>query len=76
MVEKWYFIRHSQSQQWHRLLRFFQRESIIPYVEDEIVGRYYYQRGRTQHLLLSDKVYERAVQLLNDLNAYYQILKP
>lgn len=53
-----------------------QREAIRPYIEDEIVSRYYYQRGRTQHLLRSDKVYTRAVELLNDDEAYRKILHP
>lgn len=52
------------------------REDIRPYVEDEIVSRYYYQRGRSEHLLRSDKVFERAVQLLNDEEAYRKILHP
>jgi len=50
------------------------RETIRPYIEDEIVGRYYYQRGRSQHLLRSDSVYDRAVELLNDKERYRAIL--
>lgn len=53
-----------------------QREVIRPYIEDEIVSRYYYQRGRTQHLLRNDKVYDCAVGLLNDEEAYRKILHP
>ena len=46
------------------------REDVRPYVEDEIVSRYYYQRGRSEHLLRNDKVFDRAVELLNDEEAY------
>ena len=53
-----------------------QRDVIAPYLEDEIVSRYYYQKGRTEHLLLNDKVYERAVRLLDDPAAYQKILSP
>ncbi len=53
-----------------------QRQQIIPYIEDEIVGRYYYQRGRARHLLLSDNMYEKAVNLLNNENEYRNILHP
>ncbi len=51
------------------------RDDIRPYLEDEIVCRYYYQRGRAQHLLKSDKVYDRAVKLLEDEERYKGILK-
>ncbi len=50
------------------------REAIRPYLEDEIISRYYYQRGRAQHLLRSDKVYDRAVELLKDKEKYNNIL--
>ena len=53
-----------------------QRDLIRPYVEDEIVSRYYYQRGRTQHLLRNDKVFDQAVELLRDEERYRKILKP
>ena len=52
------------------------RDAIRPYVEDEIVSRYYYQRGRTQHLLLSDRVFDRAVELLRNPARYHKILHP
>ena len=52
------------------------RELVRPYVEDEIVSRYYYQRGRTEHLLRSDKVFDRAVELLGNEAAYRKILHP
>ena len=52
------------------------REDVRPYIEDEIVSRYYYQRGRSEHLLRNDKVFDRAVELLNDEEAYRKILRP
>lgn len=52
------------------------RKTISPYVEDEIVARYYYQRGRSQHLLRSDTVFDRAVQLLRNDEEYRKILRP
>ena len=49
-------------------------DDIRPYLEDEIVCCYYYQRGRAEHLLRSDKVYEKAVELLNSTEEYNKIL--
>ena len=51
-----------------------QREAVRPYVEDEIVCMYYYQRGRAQHMLRSDKVFDRALELLNNKEEYNRIL--
>ena len=53
-----------------------QRDVIRPYLEDEIVCRYYYQRGRAQQLLRSDKVFDQAVELLRDEDRYHKILHP
>ena len=53
-----------------------QRDLIRPYVEDEIVSRYYFQSGRTQHLLRNDKVFDQAVELLHDEERYRKILNP
>lgn len=53
-----------------------QKSLILPYLEDEIVSRYYYQRGRAKQLLKNDKVFDRAVELLNDTAAYNRILHP
>lgn len=52
------------------------REDIRPYLEDEIVSRYYYQRGRALHLLKSDTVLDRAVELLKNEDEYRRILGP
>ncbi|MBQ8968324.1 MAG: S41 family peptidase [Bacteroidaceae bacterium] len=53
-----------------------QRAAIRPYLEEEIVSRYYFQRGRAQQLLRTDKVFDRAVELLHDPDAYKRILHP
>ena len=53
-----------------------QREVLRPYLEDEIVSRYYYQRGRAQQLLRSDKVFDQAVSLLRDEPRYNKVLHP
>ncbi|MBR1789087.1 MAG: S41 family peptidase [Bacteroidaceae bacterium] len=53
-----------------------QRDAVRPYLEDEIVSRYYYQRGRAQQLLRSDRVFDRAVRLLQDESGYRKILHP
>ena len=50
------------------------RDDVRPYLEDEIVSHYYYQRGRAEHLLRSDKTYEKAVELLNNKEEYNRIL--
>ena len=47
---------------------------IRPYIEDEIVSQYYYQRGRAEHMLKFDKVYERAIELLRNTDEYNKIL--
>lgn len=52
------------------------RKVIRPYIEDEIVCRYYYQRGRAEHLLLNDTVFDQAVELLKDKERYHKILHP
>lgn len=53
-----------------------ERDVLRSYIEDEIVCRYYYQRGRTEHLLRNDKLFDRAVELLSDSEAYHNILHP
>ena len=50
------------------------RSDIRPYIEDEIVSQYYYQRGRAEHMLKFDKVYERAIELLRNTDEYNKIL--
>ena len=53
-----------------------QRDAMRPYIEDEIVSRYYYQRGRCQQMLRQDKVFDRAVELLRNEEEYRKILHP
>lgn len=53
-----------------------QRDVIRPYLEDEIVSRYYYQRGRAQQLLRSDKVFDQAAELLRNEETYRKTLHP
>ena len=45
------------------LLRF--RKQVEPYLSDEIVNRYYYQKGSVQQQLIDDPCIERALQVLN-----------
>lgn len=50
------------------------RKEIIDLLEDEIVGRYYYQTGRIQHALISDRYILEAIEILNDQARYNSIL--
>ncbi|HIP37524.1 MAG TPA: S41 family peptidase [Crocinitomix sp.] len=50
------------------------KSEIIEILEDEIVGRYYYQTGRIEHALISDSFIIEAVKILNNPNRYNQIL--
>ena len=51
------------------------RKHIMPYLESEIIIRYYHQQGSIRHAIPKDKVYRSAVNLLRDTNAYQTILK-
>jgi hypothetical protein len=51
------------------------RKHIIPYLESEIIIRYYHQQGSIRHAIPQDKTYRSAVNLLRDLKAYQEILK-
>lgn len=51
------------------------RKHIMPYLESEIIIRYYHQKGSIHHSIPKDKVYRSAVKLLRDTKAYYSILK-
>ena len=44
-------------------------------IEKEIVGRYYYQKGKIQIGLRNDKEIKEAVKLLNDKEKYASLLK-
>ena len=54
------------------LLRF--RKQVEPYLCDEIVHRYYYQKGGAQQQLIGDPCIERALQVLSNGNEYNNIL--
>lgn len=47
---------------------------IIPYLESEIVSRYYHQKGAIRHSVPGDKVYRCAVNILRDSETYNSIL--
>jgi carboxyl-terminal processing protease len=51
------------------------KEAIIDMIEKEIVGRYYYQKGKIQIGLRNDKEIKEAVKLLNDKEKYASLLK-
>ncbi|MBD5201402.1 MAG: S41 family peptidase [Bacteroidales bacterium] len=50
------------------------RAEISRYIEDEILGRYYYQRGKVIGSLKSDPGLEKAREILSDPAAYKKIL--
>lgn len=51
-----------------------QREQILHEIEQEIVGRYYFHRGKVRKNLVNDPEVKEAVQLLNDPARYQAIL--
>ena len=54
------------------LLRF--RKDVEPFLCDEIVHRYYYQKGGAQQQLIGDPCIERALQVLSNLSEYNKVL--
>jgi carboxyl-terminal processing protease len=50
------------------------REEVIEMLESEIIGRYYYQKGRIKYSLKLDKEIEKAIEVLQDTSMYKQIL--
>ena len=54
------------------LLRF--RDKVMPYLLDELVHRYYYQRGGAKQQLIGDPCIKRALEVLNS-NEYKEILR-
>lgn len=52
------------------------QKHIVPFLEGEIVSRYYHQKGTIRHALPEDKLYRRAVELLCDSEAYNKLLTP
>jgi carboxyl-terminal processing protease len=49
---------------------------IKEFLVDEIVSRYYYQKGRTKASLSKDPYILKAIETLNNTNEYNKILKP
>jgi carboxyl-terminal processing protease len=58
-----------------RDMRLFE-DDIRSLIESEIVQRYHYKKGVLQHQLSSDKVYDRALELLTHPDDYRAILQP
>ncbi len=54
------------------LLRY--KDEIVQLLENEIVSRYYYQKGRVEAALKYDDYIEEAVKVLNDKKLYNEIL--
>ncbi len=52
------------------------KDGVKPYLNDEIVSRYYYQRGTCIQQLNDDKAYDEAVRLLTEEEEYDKILQP
>ena len=50
------------------------KNEIIPILADEIVGRYYYQKGRIVYGLVADKFIIAAIEILNDSPRYKKVL--
>ena len=56
------------------LLRF--RKEVEPYLCDEIVHRYYFQRGGVQQQLIDDPCIEKALEILSFEDEYKKVLTP
>ncbi|MBP5424569.1 MAG: peptidase S41, partial [Prevotella sp.] len=52
------------------------REEIKEEVANEIILRYYHQRGQSEHSLLQDTLVKKAAQLVADQKRYSDILQP
>jgi len=52
------------------------KEEVKQLVEEEIVSRYYYQKGRLEATLDGDTVIKRALVLFKDMNAFNALLNP
>lgn len=52
------------------------KDQIEEILENEIVSRYYYQKGRIESSLASDPAVKRAIEVLNTPSEYDAILKP
>ncbi len=54
----------------------FHRKTIEPLLTADIVERYYFDGGRYQNALLTDKEFERARAIIEDSSEYARLLKP
>ncbi len=52
------------------------KDKVKPYLNAEIVSRYYFQKGTCEQQLTDDKVYDEAIRLLTDPEEYNKILTP
>lgn len=52
------------------------RKELTQELAAEIVRRYYFERGRTAHLLANDPAIAKAMSVLNDQNEYKKLLMP
>ncbi len=50
------------------------KSELIPLLEDELIGRYYYQKGRLKHGLVEDEFILEGIEILNDLSRYKKVL--
>lgn len=55
------------------LVRF--RDKIEPYICDELIRRYYYQKGSIRQMLVKDPCTERALELLSDPQTMWEKVK-
>ncbi|MEY4603477.1 MAG: hypothetical protein RIT43_769 [Bacteroidota bacterium] len=51
------------------------KEEILPLLENEIISRYYYQKGRAVDSFKSDDVLKKALEILHNSSQYNTILK-
>ncbi len=49
-------------------------DDIIKEIENELIVRYFHQKGKTKHTLHEDPEINEAIKLLNDTNAYKKLL--
>ncbi|WP_298645939.1 S41 family peptidase [uncultured Proteiniphilum sp.] len=52
------------------------KEDITSIIESEIVQRFYYKKGVLLHQLSNDKVFDKAVEVLQDQEMYRSLLRP
>lgn len=51
------------------------RKEVISLLEDEIIGRYYYEDGLIRHSIVDDKQIAKALEIIMDNNIYASTLK-